>query len=113
MEGLAFASKLYGILAAGRPTIYIGAPRSETAKLLEDAGCGIGIESGKPEDLIAAILHLKGNRKACQDMGRRARDLFEREYDKDIAIRRWRQLLLLIDPRMTAATGSGSTFRSE
>ena len=73
--------------------------------MLEDAGCGIGIEAGKPEDLIAAILHFKDNPKISQDMGRRARDLFEREYDKDIAIRRWRQLLLPNDPRKMEATG--------
>jgi glycosyltransferase involved in cell wall biosynthesis len=113
MEGLAFASKLYGILAAGRPTIYIGAPRSETAKLLEDAGCGIGLEAGKPEALIAAIQHLKDNPKVCQVMGRRARYLFEREYDKDIAIRRWRQLLLPNDARKTVAAESEFPFRSE
>jgi glycosyltransferase involved in cell wall biosynthesis len=90
---LVFPSKLYGILAAGRPAIFVGAHESEVAELLKGAGCGTGVEAGHGDELAEAILHLKNNPDARQDMGRRARELFERDYDKSIAIDRWRRIL--------------------
>jgi glycosyltransferase involved in cell wall biosynthesis len=78
MEGLAFASKLYGVLAAGRPVIFIGVQDGEVARLVREADCGISVESGDP----------------CSAMGRRARALFERDFDQDIALGRWKELLL-------------------
>lgn len=94
MEGLAFASKLYGVFAAGRAVIFIGARDSEAARILEEAQCGLAVEAGKSEQLVEAIRLLKDDPDICRDMGRRARALFERAYDKDIAIARWRRALL-------------------
>jgi len=94
MEGLVFPSKLYGILAAGRPSIFVGARESEVAEILKAASCGMAVEAGQDDQLVEVILSLKDNPGMCQDMGRRARELFEREYDKHIAIERWRRILL-------------------
>jgi hypothetical protein len=49
-------------------------------------------------------------------MGRRARALFDRAYDKEIAIKRWREFLLpnvSTDIRKIGAAGSKSTVSSE
>ena len=43
MEGLIVPSKFYGIAAAGRPTIFIGAEDGEIARLLEANGCGFTV----------------------------------------------------------------------
>ncbi len=84
----------FSILAAGRPAIFVGARDSEVAQILEDAGCGIGVEAGRSDRLAEAILSLKDNADVRHDMGTRARELFEREYDKPLAIERWRRTLL-------------------
>lgn len=94
MEGLAFASKLYGVLAAGRPVVFIGARDSEVARLIEEADCGIPVEAGDSESLAAAILRLKKDPELRADMGRRARALFERDFDQSVALGRWKALLL-------------------
>jgi glycosyltransferase involved in cell wall biosynthesis len=94
MEGLAFASKLYGALAAGRPVIYIGARDSEVPHVLQEAGCGFAVEAGDPDGLVTAILRLKDDPELCSAMGRRARELFEREFDQEITLGRWEKLLL-------------------
>jgi glycosyltransferase involved in cell wall biosynthesis len=95
MEGFAFASKLYGVLAAGRPVIFIGVRDGEVARLVQEAGCGISVESGDPEGLASAILRLKENPELLSGMGSRARALFERDFDQDIALGRWKNLLLV------------------
>ena len=40
LEGLIVPSKVYGILAAGRPAIFIGDTHGEVATLLHAHGCG-------------------------------------------------------------------------
>jgi len=94
MEGLAFASKLYGVLAAGRPVIFIGAGDGEVAHILAAENCGLSIEAGDADGLAAAIVRLKEDPQLSASMGRRARELFERDYDREIATERWSQLLL-------------------
>ena len=51
LEGLIVPSKFYGIAAAGRPTIFIGAEHGEIARLLEENGCGFTVPSGDGEAL--------------------------------------------------------------
>ena len=43
LEGLIVPSKFYGIAAAGRPTLFIGAPNGEIARLIDETGCGFTV----------------------------------------------------------------------
>ncbi len=40
LEGLVVPSKAYGILAAGRPLLYVGGPDAEVARVIAERGCG-------------------------------------------------------------------------
>lgn len=93
MEGLVFPSKVYGILAAGRPIVFIGAQNSEISQMLIAENCGISTESSNSEELVSAIQRLRRDEKTRQAMGRCARELFERKYDKALAIEKWQDLL--------------------
>jgi glycosyltransferase involved in cell wall biosynthesis len=92
-EGLVHPSKLYGIMAAGRPTIFVGRVTGETARILEEADAGLAVECGDGAALAAAILRLKGDFTGRTAMGARARRAFETRYDMPIALDRWRALL--------------------
>ena len=41
MEGLSVPSKVYGIMAVGRPVVFIGPQGSEVACVVREAGCGL------------------------------------------------------------------------
>lgn len=71
-EGLIVPSKIYGILAAGRPTIYIGPDDTEVAMILRDSGAGIIIAPGDVEGAAKAIEDLANDWNNRQEMGRRA-----------------------------------------
>src|SRR5207245_4127449 len=43
MEGLSVPSKVYGIMAVGRPVVVIGQERREGAGLGRGASCGVGL----------------------------------------------------------------------
>jgi colanic acid biosynthesis glycosyl transferase WcaI len=92
-EGLVMPSKLYGILAAGRPTIFIGDPGGETARILADTGSGISIPYGDAAGLAAAIRQLRDNPGMLSEMGIRARAAFDERFAMQKAFSQWRALL--------------------
>jgi colanic acid biosynthesis glycosyl transferase WcaI len=93
LEGLVVPSKFYGIAAAGRPTLFIGAPNGEIARLIDEAGCGFTVSPGDAEAVVDRILQLAGTPELCAELGARARASFERHWTKDRAVERWQQVL--------------------
>ena len=93
LEGLLFPSKLYGILAAGRPVVAVTAKNGEIAALVERHGCGIAVEPGDAEALAAAIATLAQDAKRCADLGRRARALLEANFSRRHAFEQWDGLI--------------------
>ena len=55
LAGYVVPSRLYGVLAAGRPVIAAAEEDSETARLVSEVGCGIVVEPGRPELLARTI----------------------------------------------------------
>ena len=93
LEGLIVPSKFYGIAAAGRPTIFIGADHGEIGRLLKENNCGFTVTPGDGEALTERILALVGDRNLCASLGAGARKAFERQWDKEQALAEWEALL--------------------
>lgn len=56
LSGLVVPSKFYGVLASGRPCLFVGPEDSEVARAIRDQNAGVVIDPGKPSDLAGAIL---------------------------------------------------------
>lgn len=69
LEGLIVPSKIYGVLAAGRPCIFIGAPDGEVAEILRRHDCGITVDPEDPAALVVAIERLAGDAALRRRMG--------------------------------------------
>lgn len=80
MPGLLVPSKIYGILAAGRPTLYVGPDRGEIADILREGKCGVRVAVGDGERLAAAVAAYADDRTRAAEDGRRARQAFDRRY---------------------------------
>ncbi len=99
MEGLIVPSKFYGVAAVGRPTLFIGDPNGEIPTILSSSKCGLTVQPGDGEALARHIVELSHDRERCQLMGRHARTLLERHFDKEIAIAKWGKLLRELQTR--------------
>jgi colanic acid biosynthesis glycosyl transferase WcaI len=86
--------KIYAILAAGRPTIFLGNPKSDIAEWLRIHDCGFSLIQGDTDALIESIQHLKNDPARCVEMGRHARNLFVTTFHSDRAVKDW---LVLFD----------------
>jgi glycosyltransferase involved in cell wall biosynthesis len=93
LAGYVVPSRLYGILAAGRPVIAAAEDDSETAQVVREVGCGIVIPPGRPDLLANLLRDVAAGQHDLEEMGRRGRAYVEAEADRLIAIERYRQLL--------------------
>lgn len=92
-EGLAVPSKFYGVLAAGKPVIYIGSKKSYLAKIINEYS--IGFVVGIDEYLVLADILSTYTEKSVsyEQMCTASRNLFEHKYSKEIACEKWFKLL--------------------
>jgi glycosyltransferase involved in cell wall biosynthesis len=92
MEGLSIPSKLYGVLAAGRPVIFIGPRGSEAAALIVEAQCGYTVQPGDTKGAVQAVLAGYEDRALLVKQGQAARSFFERRFDRSIATGRFQKM---------------------
>jgi glycosyltransferase involved in cell wall biosynthesis len=92
LEGLIVPSKLYGVLAVGRPLIYVGAKTGEIAKLMTANECGLCVEPGDGEGLATQVRTLASRRDLLSQMGENSRRLSGR-FQFAIAFKRWQRLI--------------------
>jgi colanic acid biosynthesis glycosyl transferase WcaI len=94
LAGYVVPSRLYGILAVAKPVIVAADEESETAQVVRRIGCGIVVPPGRPELLARVIRDAHDGRYELEKMGARGRAWVEREADRSVAVRRYRDLLL-------------------
>ena len=102
VEGMIVPSKLYGIAAAGRPTIAIMARDGEIARLVREHECGIVIEPGHAEELADTLLRLSTDQQSLVAMGSRARAMLEAHFTRRQALDRWRKVLTQAEQTSTS-----------
>ena len=93
LSGFIVPSRLYGILAAGRPVIVGADGESETARLVSEVGCGIVLPPARPELVAKAIREARDGAYDLEGMGAKGRMYVELEADRDVAIGRYRHLI--------------------
>ena len=94
LAGYVVPSRLYGVLAAGRPAIVSADVESETARLVQEVGCGLVVPPGRVDLVAGAIRDARAGKYDLEAMGRRGREYVIREVDRTVAVQRYRELLL-------------------
>lgn len=80
MEGLCVPSKFYSILASGRPTVAAVSPRSEVARVIDEAECGVHMGQGDAQKLVETLTFLAAHPAEAERMGANARRVLEEKY---------------------------------
>jgi colanic acid biosynthesis glycosyl transferase WcaI len=91
--GSVVPSKVYGILAAGRPLLFIGPAAATPALVIARHNCGWHIEPGDVDGLTHLLLHLAGHRDEVYQAGVRARQALLDHYDLPASIERFADIL--------------------
>jgi colanic acid biosynthesis glycosyl transferase WcaI len=91
--GSVVPSKVYGLLAAGRPVLYIGPRTSTAARLIYKHSCGWQVDCGDSAALISLLYSLAADRTEVAAAGQRAREALLQFYDLPIGVNRICQLI--------------------
>jgi glycosyltransferase involved in cell wall biosynthesis len=92
MYDQALPYKIYAILAAGKPCVFIGDDRSEIAQWLRQSGAGYVVRQNQADALIEAIRACR-NESRSQAVSQSAHSLFHRRFLSDESARKWVELL--------------------
>ena len=72
MTGIVVPGKLYGVMASGRPAVFVGPDHCESADTIRQAGCGLTVRLGDADGLVDALTRLAADPDAAREMGERA-----------------------------------------
>jgi glycosyltransferase involved in cell wall biosynthesis len=86
--GSVVPSKIYGIMAAGRPLLYIGPGASTPARHIRRFDCGWHFEPGETDAIEMLLTQLHENRRLLSEAGTRARAAFDENFDRPIGVGR-------------------------
>jgi glycosyltransferase involved in cell wall biosynthesis len=86
--GSVVPSKVYGLLAAGRPILFIGPRQATPALIIDRFQCGWQIDCGDVPGLTRLLIHLSAHPTDVSLAGRNARQAFLHHYDLPLGIER-------------------------
>jgi glycosyltransferase involved in cell wall biosynthesis len=93
LAGCLMPSKLYGILAAGRPCLTNAPVGTELQRLVVEEGIGFSVPCGTVEQLATAIREAASNPERLQGMNLRSRKLAETRFRRELSVERFGKLL--------------------
>ncbi|MGY3343500.1 MULTISPECIES: glycosyltransferase family 4 protein [unclassified Bradyrhizobium] len=96
IAGVSIPSRLYNILAIGRPVVVTSEANSEGALVLAEAAIGWVVPPETPVELARAIREAADDRQATKDRGVRAAGIAEK-YREEIALASYRQVVNEVD----------------
>ncbi len=80
--GAVVPSKIYGLMAAGRPVLFIGPAAATPALIIERFNCGWHFECGDKDGVLALLLSLIEHPEEIRQKGQNGRAAFIDRYDK-------------------------------
>ena len=88
LEGVIVPSKLYPILAAGKPVLAVSTMHTDVARIITEGGCGVVADPDDPNAVAKALDYLATHPERVAEMAQRARAI-ARNYDKFAELNRF------------------------
>lgn len=92
-EGVIMPSKLYGLLAVGKPIICVSDPSSEVVEILNQAEAGLHSSIDDPRELAQKIVALLDNPQKAQELGQNGRRYFLERFERKKITKQWKKLI--------------------
>jgi len=83
MSGVSVPSRMYNIMAAGKPVVAIGDKDSELGFVIQEEKVGWIVPAGNVTAFVDAVLEAEDKPERLTAMGKRARLLVEKEYSRE------------------------------
>lgn len=105
LPGLLVPSKIYGIFAAGRPTLYVGPAEGEIHDHVAAGRCGTRVAVGDVDGLVAAVRAYRDDPETVRTQGAAARATFEACYARRHGVD---SIIAVLDGAIRSRSGDGA-----
>ncbi|QEH33531.1 2-deoxystreptamine glucosyltransferase [Aquisphaera giovannonii] len=122
MTGIVVPGKLYGVMAAGRPALFVGPAHCETADTIRRSGCGFTVPQGDADGVVNALTAVAADPELAARMGRKGRISFLASYERDLCCDQWLDVIRGLLPtrsvvkssphRVSGVMATAGTFRA-
>ena len=92
MTGIVVPGKLYGIMSAARPALFVGPAHCESSDLIRRSGGGFTVPFGDADGVVDALLRLRDDRELARSMGEKGREAFLAAHEMEPCCRQWYEL---------------------
>ena len=99
MAGVSVPSRMYNMMAAGKPILAVTDAWSELATVVREENIGWVISSRNPSDIAECIVRAKQQPEVLLEMGQRARKAVVRDYSFNQTLRRYESLVSELEGR--------------
>ena len=97
IKGVSVPSKLYGVMAAGKPVLGVLDEGSEARLIVEDCNCGVCIEPGNYKEISNNIEYILNNKEEIRLLGLNGRQYLESNLTKEVSINKYKENILAIN----------------
>lgn len=97
IKGVSVPSKLYGVMAAGKPVLGVLDKGSEARLIVEDCNCGLCIEPGNYKEISNNIEYILNNKEEIRLLGLNGRQYLESNLTKEVSINKYKENILAIN----------------
>lgn len=97
IKGVSVPSKLYGVMAAGKPVLGVLDEGSEARLIVEDCNCGVCIEPGNYKEISNNIEYILNNKEEIKALGSNGRQYLETNLTKEVSINKYKENILAIN----------------
>ncbi|HKW62003.1 MAG TPA: glycosyltransferase family 4 protein [Candidatus Acidoferrum sp.] len=92
LEGVVVPSKMYGILAAGKPIVAVAPKETDVVSLGQKQGFAAAADPDKPTELVSVIRELIGDATKLRALGEAARSAAP-SYDRSLELQKYQEIL--------------------
>jgi colanic acid biosynthesis glycosyl transferase WcaI len=89
-------SKLFNLMASGRPILAVAPLESELAQLIEETKCGVTVAPEQPKSLAEMIMRLKQEKTLLAAMGQQGRFHLETKFNRTRCVGMHEHMLLTL-----------------
>ena len=111
ITGCLCPSKLYGILAAGRPVLAIADQRTDLCRTVASESLGWTCKPGDVQGIVRCVSEACARAEECERIGRHAREIAIMKYDRQVVIKQFKEMLddVCEQPAIVKGGGDPST----
>lgn len=99
IKGVSVPSKLYGVMASGKPVLGVLDEGSEARLIVEECNCGVCIEPENYSEIYNKINYILENKTIIKSLGANGRTYLEKNLTKDVSINKYKNTILSIDSK--------------